>query len=422
MGCGAAGCQRNSSTERKEDLRAGDTGCSSRTCGRQARRRGGAELAASFLTTSLVVVMPAAWRRAWGAWCPPPHHIHLCVQYFSDLCSNPGKLTGHVFGQGRVSSIDKQSFARANVALSNSQLAQVTMQRRHTRRGPCHLGRLEGERGLQAAAAVWAASKHHGAGHVARTSPPTALARAWGQGVACHQLGGAQAPPPATHLASTWSAIRSAASCTVEIFSAPSSSSWMSNFSSSAIMISTVSRESAPRSTNLDSASTWVGRGRGREQGRVESGMEWGQGALGGYGHSVEGGAGLQGLPSSGQPMLAATQDSHMLCGSRTACACSPNSSEARESRPPPPLSCPHRVLLNAKLLCNDGAHIIQHLVLVLQRAGTEGWLAPGQTQQHDAFGSQRYSPATARSDAAHAWHEEPSPAAVQECCQRANG
>ena len=32
---------------------------------------------------------------------------------------------------------------------------------------------------------------------------------------------------------------------------------WISNFSSRAIMISTVSRESAPRSTNLDSAATW---------------------------------------------------------------------------------------------------------------------------------------------------------------------
>ena len=50
--------------------------------------------------------------------------------------------------------------------------------------------------------------------------------------------------------------MRSAASWTVEIFSAPSSSSWRSNFSSRAIMISTVSRESAPRSTNLDSAVT----------------------------------------------------------------------------------------------------------------------------------------------------------------------
>lgn len=53
-----------------------------------------------------------------------------------------------------------------------------------------------------------------------------------------------------------WAAIRSAASCTVEIFSAPSSSSCSSNFSSSAIMISTVSRESAPRSENLASAAT----------------------------------------------------------------------------------------------------------------------------------------------------------------------
>ena len=48
----------------------------------------------------------------------------------------------------------------------------------------------------------------------------------------------------------------SAASWTVAIFSAPSSSRVISNCSSSAIMISTVSRESAPRSTNLASAAT----------------------------------------------------------------------------------------------------------------------------------------------------------------------
>merc|ERR1712205_127843 len=53
-----------------------------------------------------------------------------------------------------------------------------------------------------------------------------------------------------------WSAIRSVASCTVVIFSAPSSSRVMENSSSSAIMISTVSRLSAPRSTNLESATT----------------------------------------------------------------------------------------------------------------------------------------------------------------------
>ena len=48
----------------------------------------------------------------------------------------------------------------------------------------------------------------------------------------------------------------SAASWTVPIFSAPSSSSVISNCSSNAIMISTVSKESAPKSTNLESAAT----------------------------------------------------------------------------------------------------------------------------------------------------------------------
>jgi len=48
----------------------------------------------------------------------------------------------------------------------------------------------------------------------------------------------------------------SAASCTVAMFSAPSSSSVMSNCSSSDIMISTVSSESAPRSTNFASGET----------------------------------------------------------------------------------------------------------------------------------------------------------------------
>lgn len=66
------------------------------------------------------------------------------------------------------------------------------------------------------------------------------------------------APPPHTR---TWAAMRSAASCTVLIFSAPSSSRVISNFSSSAIMISTVSRESAPRSVNLASGATWGGVG-----------------------------------------------------------------------------------------------------------------------------------------------------------------
>lgn len=50
--------------------------------------------------------------------------------------------------------------------------------------------------------------------------------------------------------------ISSAASATVVIFSAPSSSKAISNYSSKAIIISTVSKESAPKSTNLDSALT----------------------------------------------------------------------------------------------------------------------------------------------------------------------
>ena len=50
--------------------------------------------------------------------------------------------------------------------------------------------------------------------------------------------------------------IRSAASWTVARPSAPSSSRVTSNFSSRAIMISTVSRESAPRSANLASGPT----------------------------------------------------------------------------------------------------------------------------------------------------------------------
>lgn len=49
------------------------------------------------------------------------------------------------------------------------------------------------------------------------------------------------------------SLIRSAAFPTVTILSALSCSTWMSNLSSRAIMISTVSRESAPRSVNLES-------------------------------------------------------------------------------------------------------------------------------------------------------------------------
>ena len=121
---------------------------------------------------------------------------------------------------------------------------------------------------------------------------------------------------------------------------------WISNFSSSAIMISTVSRESAPRSTNLDSAATCGGSGRGRV------------GARGVW--ACKQGAGVALLLL--RRRRAASLRWGARAGARQAGGQGGKQGRARCCPPGGKQGRAHLVKALAQLLRDDGAHVINHL------------------------------------------------------------